>query len=192
MLRSGLLVVVLFFWGMAIAQNNKTSTHVIKLCYLGENITHPGAQLGYVYNVSLNKSANQILELGGVLGGYSHPYNHRAIRLAPTIGYRFYTSGAWSFAFNVESGVFKRYYNGTVYEINDMGEVSEVSSAAKTAFHIGSFLSVSKQLSVSENSSWGCFLDVGIINEIKTAENPTILHPVLLFGLSYSIKNAKH
>jgi hypothetical protein len=170
------------FWGTAIAQNNKASTHVIKLCYLGENITHPGAQLGYVYNVSLNKSANHILELGGVLGGYSHPHNHRAIRLAPTIGYRYYKTGAWSFAFNVESGVFNRYYNGTVYEINDMGEVSEVSSAAKTAFHIGTFLSVSKQLNVSEKSSWGCFLDLGLINEIKTAENPTILHPLLLFG----------
>ena len=192
MLRSALFVVVLFFWGMAIAQNNKPSTHIIRLSYLGENITHPGAQLGYVYNVSLNKSANQILELGSVLGGYSHPHNHRAIRLAPTIGYRFYTTGAWSFAFKVESGLFQRYYNGTVYEIDDNGEVSEISTAAKTAFHIGSFLSASKQLSVSEKSSWGCFLDLGLIDEIKTAENPTILHPVLLFGLSYSIKNAKH
>jgi hypothetical protein len=192
MLKWVLCLVFFVFWGMAIAQNNKASTHIIKLSYLGENITHPGAQLGYVYNVSLNKSASQILELGAVLGGYSHPYNHRAFRLAPTIGYRFYTTGAWSFTLNIESGVFRRYYNGTVYEINDMGEVSEVSTAAKTAFHIGSFLSVSKQLSVSEKSSWGCFLDLGIINEIKTAENPTILHPLLLFGLSYSIKNAKH
>ncbi len=108
MLRLVLFVVVFFLSGMASAQNTKHDAHFLKLAYLGEKITHPGLQLGYNYRISVSQNQKQAIDFGAIAGAYTHPKNHAALRIAPTIGYRYYLKNGWQLALSAECGYFQR------------------------------------------------------------------------------------
>lgn len=189
-MRPVLFIVVFFFGGMVYSQNLKQGAHFLKLAYLGEKITHPGLQLGYNYRISVSQNQKQAMDFGAIAGAYTHPKNHAALRIAPTIGYRYYLKNGWQLALTAECGYFQRIYNGTVYSVDGNGTVTEVSRVAKATWQLGSFVNIAKDFGKNETATWGMFCEIGMFREINNAVNPSISHPALLFGVSRRLNYA--
>ncbi|MGI5863418.1 MAG: hypothetical protein ACOX6T_15380 [Myxococcales bacterium] len=103
------------------------------LAYLGQTVTHPGAQASVQYRLFGSGRPHQIFSRG-YLGGYLHPRSHVGLLTGLELGYRATASFGLSGELSVGAGYQHTFLAAPVYEVGAGGAVSEVHSAGRPGF----------------------------------------------------------
>jgi hypothetical protein len=91
----------------------------INFSYFGEQIIHPGIQIGYEYNLPYHFIAD------GSLGYYVHERNHVGLFLNAGIGWRYTFKIGYSLEFGLGLGYLHTWeHGGDIYIVSDTGNVS--------------------------------------------------------------------
>jgi len=101
----------------------------IKIAYYGESITHYGLKAGYERSF-----ANPRWLYSGNLAVYRHPHNHIGMIASPEVAWRRTGKKSRMIEAAFAPSLFRYFYEGKTYTINENGSFDRIRLAGRTAF----------------------------------------------------------
>jgi hypothetical protein len=155
--------------------------------YLGEEVVHPGGQLGVEY--TLGHLAWLSFLAGANLGGFVHPRYVVGLYLDAELGVRATTSGGFLVDVLGDVGYLHLFPDGTVYEVPSPGAAPVVvANLGRPAFRFGGTLGLGADLS---RTGWrlplSIVLRLGAFGETRFTGG-VLLHPQALLGVCWALR----
>jgi hypothetical protein len=159
---SGLLKTLMSLAFVAVIDSAHAQQASIKLSYYGESITHYGLRGGYE-SVFRTKSTDRKmgtvtknLLYSGNIALYRHPHNHIGIILSPELEWRRNARKGRFIEVALAPSLFRYFYEGKTFEINESGNLERVKLAGRTTFLPTLSFGFGRDMSVNRNMpiSW--------------------------------------
>jgi hypothetical protein len=181
------LFAFILFANFSLAQNVKPmSKHFYSICYFGEKIFHPGLQLSVNNSFYLSKDiTNQKnrFDVGLSTSGYFHFKNHFGLRVTPNLSLIHCTKKGFEYGLKADAGFMRRFYQGSVFEVNDNGNVERKYLSGQNAFTYGLYVLLAKNWYISKSKNIRFSVEIGGFQETNYNES-VLLHPAINFGIS--------
>lgn len=119
-------LLLLFYASQIYSQDSlRIDKHIVTIAYFGDEITHPGFQIGYTYKALSSKNAQHSLLIGSYVGAYRFPFHSRGVFITPIIGYQLQRPKGFQYDFQVGIGYLHTFAEGQVLLYRD-GAFSKV------------------------------------------------------------------
>lgn len=157
----------------------------LTLAYLGQTVTHPGAQASVQYRLLGSGRPHQLFARGN-LGGYLHPRSHVGLLTGLELGYRATASFGLSGEISAGAGYQHTFLAAPIYEIGADDAVSETHHAGRASFAPSLSLGVGWDLGSRGGPPLALMLRPHVWWQIPYVQTTVVRFGVLL-GLTYSL-----
>lgn len=113
------ILLLLFMWSYVIVNGQSKDTlhtrrHIITAAYFGEQLSRPGAMVGYGYKAVVSSNNQHAFITGVYVGGYRWQYHSRGVFITPYIGYQLNKPKGFQYDLQVGIGYLHTFADGKV------------------------------------------------------------------------------